>query len=499
MCNILGGGPAEPRAAPASRRLTRCVDGCLCVQPQWWWQADCGDRVKSAVSTQRDISFEDVERTGVTGAVPVRSPTRPANRPTLRRRLPAADRRSLNPFRTLIRHRNFRLFWTGQTLSLIGTWMQVMAQGWLALELSNSAFLVGLVASIGSMPILVLSLPAGLLADRVPKLRLVTIMQSLMLVEATLLWALTWTHHITIGWLLALAALNGISSAFEIPARQAMMVELVGREDLHDAIALNSSGFNLARVVGPAAGAAVIATAGIAWCFALNAASYLAVLAGLALIRLPAGLVRVNESGPSAIEGMLDGLRYMRSTREINALMRVVTVFSVFGIPYIVLMPVVARDLLHTGAGGYGVLLACVGVGGLCGALFLAAVGRRLRRGRLLQASCYAYGALLVCFAASRSVPLGCVLLFGAGFAMIVNGALANGLLQGIVPDSLRGRLMAAYSFVVVGLSQVVGAFLAGTAANTLGVDWTIGGGAVILLIYTRWAYGRWPELRRLR
>jgi MFS family permease len=455
--------------------------------------------VKSAVSKRSDVNFDELECAAVTGSVAARPLARPVARPTRRPRLPAADRRSINPFRTLIRHRNFRLFWTGQTLSLIGTWMQQMAQGWLALELSNSPFLVGLVVSIGSMPILLLSLPAGLLADRVPKLRLVTIMQTVMLLEATALWLLSWTHHITIGWLLVLAAVNGIASAFEIPARQAMIVELVGREDLHDAIALNSSGFNLARVIGPAAGAAVIATAGMSWCFALNAASYLAVLAGLALIRMPPELVRPLYRAPSAIAGMLDGLRYMRETREINALMQVVTVFSVFGIPFIVLMPVVARDLLHTGAAGYGVLLACVGVGGLSGALFLAAVGRRLRRGRLLQASCYAYASLLVLFALSRSVLLACILLFGVGFAMIVNGALANGLLQGIVPDSLRGRLMAAYSFVVVGLSQVVGAFLAGSAANTVGVDWTIGGAAVVLLAYTRWAYGKWPELRRLR
>jgi MFS family permease len=455
--------------------------------------------VTSAVPKQSDVSFDELERAAVTGSIAVRPLARPLARPTHRRRLPAADRRSLNPFRTLIRHRNFRLFWTGQTLSLIGTWMQSMAQGWLALELSNSPFLVGLVASIGSMPILLFSLPAGLLADRMPKLRLVAIMQTVMLVEATALWAMTWTHHITIGWLLALAALNGTASAFEIPARQAMMVELVGREDLHDAIALNSSGFNLARVVGPAAGAAVIAAAGIAWCFALNALSYLAVLLGLALIRMPPELVRRAESAPSMVAGMLDGLRYMRATPEINALMRVVTVLSVFGIPFIVLMPVVARDLLHTGAGGYGVLLACVGVGGLSGALFLASVGRRLRRGRLLQSSCYAYAILLVMFAASRSVVFGCILLFGTGFAMIVTGALANGLLQGIVPDALRGRLMAAYSFVVVGLSQVVGAFLAGSAANAVGVDWTIAGGAVVVLAYTRWAYAKWPEMRRLR
>ncbi|MFI5250233.1 MAG: MFS transporter, partial [Gemmatimonadales bacterium] len=326
-------------------------------------------------------------------------------------------------------HRNFRLFWIGQTLSLIGTWMQSMAQGWLALELSDNAFLVGLVASVGSLPILVLSLPAGVVVDRVNKLRLVTAMQTLMLLEATALWWLTWTGRVTIGWLLVLAAVNGMCSAFEIPARQAMMVDLVAREDLHDAIALNSSGFNLARVVGPAVGAAVIAAAGIAWCFALNAASYLAVLAGLAMIRLqPAAAATAPPASPWT--AMVAGLRYMYANRKINALMQVVTVFSVLGIPYIVLMPVVARDLLHIGAAGYGVLLACVGVGGFCGALFLAAVGRWMRRGRLLQAAAISYGVLLVGFSLSRSVVVSCIVLLAAGCAMILSGALANGLLQ---------------------------------------------------------------------
>jgi MFS family permease len=378
--------------------------------------------------------------------------------------------------------------------------MQAMAQGWLALELSNNAFLVGLVTSIGSLPVLLFSLPAGAVADRFRKLHLVTVMQTVMLAEATALWLLTWTGHITMVWLLVLAAINGTSSAFEIPARQAMIVELVGREDLHDAIALNSSGFNLARVVGPALGAAVIAAAGIAWCFALNAASYLAVLAGIALIRLPpvprADAVRGRQRSP--FEGMLEGLHYMRANRAIDGIMRMITVFSIFGIPYIVLMPVVARDLLHTGAAGYGLLLACVGIGGLSGALFLAAVGRRLRRGRLLEISCYSYSVLLILFSLSRSVALGCVLLYGAGFAMILNGALANGLLQAIVPDGLRGRLMAAYSFVVVGLSQVVGAFVAGAVARVVGVDWAIGGAAVIMLLYSRYAFDQHPEMARL-
>jgi MFS family permease len=403
---------------------------------------------------------------------------------------------SVNPFRTLVRHRNFRLFWIGQTLSLMGTWMQVMAQGWLALQLSNSAFLVGLVSSIGSLPILVLSLPAGVMADRVNKLRLVTICQVLLLIEAAVLWGLTWSHHITIAFLLILAAWNGIASAFEIPARQALMIELVGRDDLHDAIALNSSGFNLARIIGPAIGAFVIATAGLAWCFGVNALSYLAVLAGLLLIRLPGRDTRVDETSP--LDGLIEGLRYMFETREISVLMRLITVYAICGIPYLTLMPVVARDLLGTGAGGYGVLLACVGVGGLAGALFLAAVGQRFHRGQLLMISSYAFAALLIIFSLTRSEWLARAILLALGCMMIMNGALSNGILQALVPDALRGRLLAAYSLVVVGLAQVVGSFVSGAVAHAVGVDWAIGAGGAIMLGYALFAFRRYPEMRRL-
>jgi MFS family permease len=403
---------------------------------------------------------------------------------------------TINPFRALVRHRNFRLFWIGQTLSLMGTWMQTMAQGWLALQLTNNAFLVGLVAAIGSFPILVLSLPAGVVTDRVNKLRLVTICQSLLLTEAAVLWALTLTHRITIELLLVLAAWNGIASAFEIPARQSLMIELVGRDDLHDAIALNSSGFNLARIIGPAIGAAVIATAGIAWCFATNAASYLAVLVGLFMIRLPPWVKPVQSASPT--EGLIEGLEYMWGTRVVRGIMMLATVFAIFGIPYLVLMPVVAQDLLKTGAAGYGVLLSCGGAGGLAGALFLAAAGQRFRRGQLLALSSYLFPALLLAFSLSRSEWLARVILLATGCMMIFNGALINGSLQSIVPDHLRGRLMAAYSLVVVGLAQVAGSLVAGAVARAVGVDWAIGGGAVIMLIFATYALRRYPEIRSL-
>ena len=403
--------------------------------------------------------------------------------------------RSLNPFRTLIQHRNFRIFWIGQTVSLMGTWMQTMAQGWLALQLSNSAFIVGLVSAIGSLPILALSLPAGVVTDRVNKLTLVTICQACLLVEAAALWAFTATNRITIPLLLGLAAFNGIASAFEIPARQSLMIELVGRDDLHDAIALNSSGFNLARIIGPAIGAAVLAAFGLSWCFLLNAISYLAVLAGLFMIRLPPWIAAPHAS---PIDGLLEGLRYMAKTPEVSALMRMVTIYSICGIPYLTLMPVVARDLLHAGAGGYGVLLACVGIGGLAGALFLAAASGRFRRGRLMALSTYGFALLLIAFSLSRSEWLSRALLLGCGFMMILNGALANGLLQSLVPDALRGRLMAAYSLIAVGVAQVVGSFVAGTVANAVGVDWAIGGAAAVMLAYAYYAFSKSPEIRRL-
>jgi MFS family permease len=402
----------------------------------------------------------------------------------------------LNPFRTLQRHRNFRIFWLGQTLSLIGTWMHSMAEGWLALVLTNNAFLVGLVATAQSLPIVAFSLPAGVLVDRTSKLRVVKICQALLGIEASILWWLTWSGRVSIGWLLAAAALNGTISAFEIPARQSLMIELVGREDLRDAIALNSSGFNLARILGPTVAAFVIAHLGIAWCFGVNAISYVTVLVGLFMMVLPKWVPQVHRV--SAWEGLVEGVRYMRGTPSVAALMGIVTVFSIFGVPYLTLMPVVARDLLRLDARGYGLLLACVGIGGVSGALLLAAVGGRVPRGRLLSTAAYSYGALLFVFSLVRTPYAAYPLLLGVGFAMIVNNATANSVLQQLVPDELRGRMMAAYSLVVVGLSQVVGSFLAGSVARVFGADWAIGGGAAVMIGYALWAFRRRASMRAL-
>ena len=401
--------------------------------------------------------------------------------------------KSINPFRTLQVHRNFRLFWTGQTVSLIGTWMQQVGQGWLALELTNSAFMVGLVSAAGSFPVLLLSLYGGVVADRRSKLRIVIICQALLLVEAAALWWFTWTGRINIGWLLALTTLGGVISAFEIPARQSMIAELVSRDDLVDAIALNSGGFNLARIVGPSIAAIVLANYGLAWCFGINALSYFAVLSSLARIKLPPWVPVQYLVSPA--EQLKQGLRYIRSSRAVSGLMGVIAVYSIFGFQYLTMMPVVARDVLHTGASGYGLLLTFVGIGALTGALSLAGLGVRIRRGRLFNATAYAFAGLTILFSLMRTVHLAALVLLFLGLTMLINGALANGILQSVVPDELRGRVMATYVFVYVGFTPI-GSFIAGVIARFVGVQWAIFAGGVIMLAYSLWAFSKYPEIR---
>ncbi|HEX5581099.1 MAG TPA: MFS transporter [Gemmatimonadaceae bacterium] len=402
---------------------------------------------------------------------------------------------SLNPFRTLAAHRNFRIFWAGQTTSQVGTWMQSVGQGWLALELSNDAFMVGLVSAAGSLPVLLLSLFAGVLADRVDKLRLVTVAQSLMLVQAVALWWFAWSGQITIGWLVTLAAAGGVLQAVEVPARQSLVIELVGRDDLLDAIALNSTGFNLARIVGPSLAALVISQLGLAWCFGVNAVSYLAVLTSLLRIRLPAA--SGERAATSPLEGLREGIRFIRGAPEISTLLRLTGVYSVCGLPYLALMPVFARDVLGLGASGYGALLSFVGVGAITGALALAAVGRRVRRGRLLPVTALGFASLLVALSFVRVPAAAAGVLLLAGLTMILTNAITNGLLQTLSPDAFRGRVMSMYSLLFIGLSPA-GALAAGAVARELGVSVAIGGSAVLMLAYGGWTFWRNPAVREL-
>lgn len=401
---------------------------------------------------------------------------------------------SLNPFRTLVRYRNFRIFWIGQSLSLIGSWMQQVAVGWLALELSNDALLVGIVAAAGTLPILLFSLPGGMLADRSDKLKIIRTAQALMLCEATALWWLAWTGHLTIGWLITLTSIGGLLAAFEIPARQALWVHLVDREDLPKAIGLNSMGFNLARVLGPTIAAVVIAKAGIAWTFGINALSFLAVLASLAIMVVPPAARDLEGAKKSALEGMREALQYVRHTKPLPALMLVAMVFSILGVPVITLLPVVARDVLGLGAEGYGALMATLGIGAMVGALGIAATGGGTTKGRTLWWASHLFPALLLLFSLTRIVQLNGILLFAVGITMIINNALVNSRLQEIVPDAMRGRVISLYIMVYIGGSPI-GSFVGGALAKAFGAAWAIGGTAALMLLFALWVFRREPTL----
>ncbi len=396
--------------------------------------------------------------------------------------------RSSNPFRVLTRHRNFRIFWTGQTLSLVGSWMQTMAVGWLSLQLSNSAFVVGLVASIGALPIVLFSMHAGAFVDHGDKMRIVRVTQSVFLAQAAVLWLVTITGHVSIPILLVLAFVQGLCSAIEIPARQSMIIQLVGRDDLQPAIAINSSGFNLARVIGPAVGGLVIARFGIAWCFGLNALSFVAVLWGLFRIKLPAAELAMAAAGlretfERSTAGAAEGLRHLATPGPVRDLLALVTVGAVLGGPFLTLMPVIARDQLGLGAGGYGALLAVVGIGGLLGALLVAGpISHAPNKGRILMTAGLAFPTLLLGFAYTTTVGLAYIVLFATGMAMITFNALSNGVLQLLVEERYRGRLMAFYSLVFVGLSQALGSFAIGALARAISAPHAIALSAVALI-----------------
>lgn len=391
-------------------------------------------------------------------------------------------------------HRNFRLFFFGQGVSLIGTWMQSVALGWLVLEITDSPFAVGLNQALRSFGVLLFTLYAGVVVDRVDKRRLIMWTQALQMLEALALAVLVWTRSVTTWQVMALAILFGVVNAFDIPGRQAFIAELVGKEDLMNAIALNSSMFNAARIVGPAVAGILIGATGVGMCFFLNGVSYIAVIGGLLAMRLPP--FRAYPAPGSAWEGFHQAVRFIRSDTRVSALVVLVAVFSVLGFPFLVLMPVVARDVLHTDARGYGALMAAVGVGAMLGALALALAGRRVHEGWALLGGGAAFGALLVVFAVARALSTAVALLALAGCAMIVTTALANTMLQTLVPDELRGRVMAFYAFVFVGMAPF-GAFQAGLVAEHTGAPFAIALGGAGCVLAAGLAAWRVPELRR--
>jgi predicted MFS family arabinose efflux permease len=291
-----------------------------------------------------------------------------------------------------------------------------------------------------------------------------------------------------------LTLIIGIVEAFEIPARQSLIADLVDKRDLQDAIALNSGGFNLARILGPSVAALVIAQLGIAWCFGINALSYLAVLGGLALIRLPSS-AHYERPHASPLHGMMEALRWIRADRTTSILMGVVAAFSLLGVPVLTMLPVMAREHLHLDAAGYSALMMCFGAGALLGALVIAAHGARVPRGAVLTISSLALSAAIVAFAVSRSEVFSGAMMFVAGVGMITNNALINGLLQSRVPDRLRGRVLALYVTVYVGMNPL-GSSIAGWLARETSAAWAVGGMGAIMFAVAAWVFRRYPELR---
>ncbi len=392
-----------------------------------------------------------------------------------------------------LRHRNYQLFFSGQFISVIGTWMQNVAQAWLVYQLSKSSFLLGLVGFMGQFPVFLLAPVGGHAADRWRRHRIIVGTQTAMMLLAFVLAALTFSGIVEVWHVVVLAALLGFVNAFDIPARQAFVVEMVGRADLPNAIALNSSLFNGARIIGPAIAGVLVAAIGEAWCFFANGISYIAVITGLLLMRLEPRAAAPRPG--SAIAHIIEGFRWVGSTRPIRALLIQLGIVSLVGMPYAVLMPIFADHILHRGAAGLGILMGASGVGALIGALRLALRQGTSGLGRWVAYSTFSFGASLILFALSRSFWLSAALLLPVGFTFIVQMAASNTLIQSMVPDALRGRVMAAYSMMFMGMAPL-GALGAGIAASHLGAPLTVAIGGAASCVSAAVFRSRLPSLR---
>jgi MFS family permease len=393
-------------------------------------------------------------------------------------------------------HRNYRLFLAGQLVSLIGTWMQTVAQGWLVYRLTGSSLQLGLVGFASQIPAFLFTPAGGVLADRWPRRRVVMIAQAAMMVLAFVLAALTMTGAVRLWHVFVLASLLGVANAVDMPTRQSFVIEMVGgRADLSNAIALNSSMVNGARLVGPAVAGVLVAAFGEGWCFLLNGVSFLAVIAGLAMMRLPPP---PRDPAPGGALGrMTEGFGYVAKTPPIRALLILLGCVSLLGMPYTVLGPVIAEDVLHGGPRAYGLLMSAAGVGSLLGAVALAL--KRRTSGLLVwvPAGAAGFGATLILFSFSRVFWLSAALLVPAGFCMMVQMASVNTLVQSMVPDRLRGRVMSVYAMMFLGMAPF-GSLLAGLVAHPLGAPATVAmGGAVCVAAAGVFAW-RLPRFREL-
>ena len=399
---------------------------------------------------------------------------------------------SASPWRAL-RHRNFALFATGHGFSLCGSWMQSLAQAWLVYRLTESPLLLGVTEFLARAPILFLSLAAGLVADRVPRYRLMILTQILLLLQAATLAALTLTGLVTVPWILALALLMGLISALEITIRQTFMTDLVPSQDIPSAIGLNSSMFNAARIVGPSLAGVLVATVGEGPCFLINALSYLVVLGCLKAMRIAP--LPPHPPGDAARQ-LREGLLYARTTPHVRAVLAAVAAVSIAAMPYATLLPVFAGEVLRVGPAGLGWLMAATGVGALASALKLA---RRPSVTGLASSICRAvtlFGGSLLLFAASRSLWLSIPALAAIGFAMVGTLAASNTLLQSLAPNGMRGRVVSLYTTASLGFT-VFGSLLGGVAGASLGAPLTVALGGLVTLAAAAGLRRALPGLRR--
>jgi MFS family permease len=393
-----------------------------------------------------------------------------------------------------LRHRNFQLFFSGQLISLIGTWMQTVAQSWLVYRLTGSGLQLGAVGFASQIPVFLIAPIGGIVADRNNRQRVVITTQVASMLLAFVLAALTLTHLVHVWHIFVLAALLGVVNAFDIPGRQSFLVDMVGKDDLMNAIALNSSMFNGARVIGPAVAGVLVARLGEGWCFFANGVSYIAVIIGLVMMNVHAP-ARVS-SNTSPFEHIVEGFRYVSRTAPIRALLLLLGLVSMVGMPYVVLMPLFADKILRGGGQGFasligshdlgavrlGILMGATGVGALLGALTLALRSGTKGLSRWVTVCCAGFGVSLIFFSLSRWFWLSVLLLLPVGYFIMLQMASSNTLIQVMVPDALRGRAMAVYSMMFMGMAPV-GALLGGALSDRLGAPLTVALGGLASVI----------------
>ncbi|MCW8804148.1 MAG: MFS transporter [Ignavibacteriaceae bacterium] len=394
-----------------------------------------------------------------------------------------------------MRHKNYRLFFGGQSLSLIGTWMQQVALGWLVYRLTDSAFLLGLVGFSSQIPTFILASVAGVLADRYNKQKIIIATQTLAMLQASILAFLTLTGTIQIWHILLLSLFSGLINAFDMPTRQSFVIEMVeDRNDLPNAIALNSSMFNAARLVGPTLAGFLITAIGEGFCFLVNAISYLTVIVALLMMNITPHVN--NQKKEKVLEGLKEGIKYAYNFKPIRALLLLIGLVSLTGMPYTILMPVFAKDILQGNAHTLGFLFGAVGSGALIGAIYLASRKTVLGLGRWIAIAASIFSLGLLFFSFSRNIYLSVGLMLFTGFGMMMQMASTNTLLQTLVDDDKRGRVMSLYVMAFMGTAPF-GSFMAGSLASTIGAPYTVLSSGIICLMGAILFYKNLPSLRK--